>query len=91
MANPEAAIKAIKERDGLIDEKLELRRLKLAIADAVATPNARAEGFGQVSPSRLALMARKSRTPTAPRPASIPKGLECRLPAIKAELTVFPK
>jgi NitT/TauT family transport system substrate-binding protein len=57
LANPEAAIKVLKERDGLIDEKLELRRLKLAISSAIATPHAKSEGFGQVSLPRLTLMA----------------------------------
>lgn len=55
--NPEAAIKVLKERDGLIDEKLELRRLKLAISSAIATPHAKAEGYGQVMLPRLTLMA----------------------------------
>ncbi len=57
LANPEAAIKVLKERDGLIDEKLELRRLKLAISSAIATPHAKSEGFGQVFLPRLTLMA----------------------------------
>jgi len=57
LANPEAAIKVLKQRDGLIDEKLELRRLKLAIASAIVTPHAKAEGYGQVSLPRLTLMA----------------------------------
>jgi NitT/TauT family transport system substrate-binding protein len=92
MANPEAAVKAIKERDGLIDEKLELRRLKMAIADAVATPNARAEGFGQVSPSRLSLMASQVSDAYATKNRVDPKTVwdASYLPS-KAELTVFPK
>jgi NitT/TauT family transport system substrate-binding protein len=92
MANPEAAVKAIKERDGLIDEKLELRRLKMAIADAVATPNARAEGFGQVSPSRLALMASQVSDAYGTKNRVDPKIVwdASYLPS-KAELTVFPK
>jgi len=57
IANPEAAVKTVKERDGIIDDKLELRRLKLAISTAIATPDARAEGFGEVRAPRLALMA----------------------------------
>jgi NitT/TauT family transport system substrate-binding protein len=36
---------------------LETRRLQLAIDTVVASPNARAEGFGQVNPGRLSLMA----------------------------------
>jgi len=57
LADPEGAIKVLKERDGLIDAKLELRRLKLAISSAIATPHAKAEGYGQVSLPRLTLMA----------------------------------
>jgi NitT/TauT family transport system substrate-binding protein len=92
MANPEAAVKAIKERDGLIDEKLELRRLKMAIADAVATPNARAEGFGQTSPARLALMASQVSDTYATKNRVDAKAVwdGSFLPS-KAELTVFPK
>lgn len=57
LADPVAAVKTVKERDALIDEKLELRRLQLAISSSIASPNARAEGFGQVSAPRLSLMA----------------------------------
>ena len=92
MANPEAAVKAIKDRDGLIDEKLELRRLKMAIADAVATPNARAEGFGQVATSRMALMASQVSDAYATKSRVDPKTVwdGAYLPS-KAELAVFPK
>jgi NitT/TauT family transport system substrate-binding protein len=34
-----------------------VRRLQLAIDTVIASPDARAEGFGQVVPSRLSLMA----------------------------------
>ena len=57
MANPEAAIETVKQRDGIINAVLETRRLKLAIDSVVASPDARAEGFGQVNPGRLSLMA----------------------------------
>jgi NitT/TauT family transport system substrate-binding protein len=57
MENPEAAIAAVKARDGLVNVPLETRRLKLAIDSVVASPDARREGFGQVNPARLALMA----------------------------------
>lgn len=57
MANPDAAVEFVKQRDGIIDTKLETRRLKLAITDVVASPDAYAEGFGQVNPARLSLMA----------------------------------
>jgi NitT/TauT family transport system substrate-binding protein len=57
MANPKAAVAIVKERDGIINSELEERRLKLAIDSAIATPDARAEGFGEVRGPRLALMA----------------------------------
>jgi NitT/TauT family transport system substrate-binding protein len=92
MANPESAIKVVKERDSLIDEKLELRRLKLAIESSIATPNAKAEGFGQVSPARLSLMASQVsdtyNTKTRVDPNLVWNG--SFLPS-KAELNVFPK
>jgi NitT/TauT family transport system substrate-binding protein len=92
MANPEAAIKAVKERDGLIDEKLELRRLKLAIASAIATPSAKAEGFGQVSAPRLSLMASQVSDVYATKTRVDPKTVWAStfLPSA-AELNVFPK
>jgi NitT/TauT family transport system substrate-binding protein len=92
MIDPAGAIKVLKERDGLIDEKLELRRLKLAIASAIATPNAKAEGFGQVSAARLTLMASQVsdtyQTKTRVDPALLwnPSFLPTH-----AELDVFPK
>ena len=57
VADPDGHIKYVKERDGIIDEALEKRRLRLAIQSAIATPDARAEGFGDVNKPRLALMA----------------------------------
>jgi NitT/TauT family transport system substrate-binding protein len=57
MANPDAAIEYVKARDGIINVDLEKRRLRMAIDAVVASPDARAEGFGQVQGPRLALMA----------------------------------
>ncbi|MCU0763900.1 MAG: ABC transporter substrate-binding protein [Hydrogenophaga sp.] len=57
MANPAAGIETVKARDGIINVALETRRLQLAIDSVVASPDARAEGFGKVNPGRLALMA----------------------------------
>jgi len=57
IAHPEEGIKAVKARDGIIDEKLEVRRLKLALDSVVKSPDAKAEGFGRVSKPRLSLMA----------------------------------
>ncbi len=57
MANPDPAIEYVKARDGIINVDLEKRRLRMAIDAVVASPDARAEGFGVVNPGRLALMA----------------------------------
>jgi NitT/TauT family transport system substrate-binding protein len=57
LTNPDAAIDSVKARDGIINVKLEQRRLKMAINDVVNSPDARAEGFGQVKLPRLSLMA----------------------------------
>jgi NitT/TauT family transport system substrate-binding protein len=57
IADPKAAIAYVKQRDGIINEELELRRLKLALDATVLTPDAKAEGFGAVMGPRLALMA----------------------------------
>lgn len=57
IANPEAAIAVVKERDGIINTALETRRLKLAIDSVVASPDARREGFGRINDGRMALMA----------------------------------
>ena len=57
MANPDPAIEFVKARDGIINVELEQRRLRMAIDAVVASPDARAEGFGQAVPGRLALMA----------------------------------
>jgi NitT/TauT family transport system substrate-binding protein len=57
VARPEAAIADVKARDGIINAELETRRLKLAIDTVINSPDARAEGFGQINPARLSLMA----------------------------------
>jgi len=57
IANPVEAITYVKKRDPLIDDKLELARLKLLISQTLNSPDARAEGFGQVSQPRVTLMA----------------------------------
>ncbi|MFT3720020.1 ABC transporter substrate-binding protein [Pseudorhodoferax sp.] len=91
MANPAAAIEYVKARDGIINVPLETRRLQLAIETVVASPNARAEGFGQVDPARLSLMASQVSdafgTKTRVDPAAVWNG--SFLPS-KAELDVLP-
>ena len=57
VADPKAAIAFVKQRDGIINEALEERRLMLALDAVVLTPDAKAEGFGSVMAPRLALMA----------------------------------
>ena len=57
MAKPDAAIETVKERDGIINTALETRRLKLAIDTVINSPDAHTEGFGQVVPGRMSLMA----------------------------------
>jgi NitT/TauT family transport system substrate-binding protein len=57
ITNPEQAVKTVKARDGIINTELETRRLKLTIDTVINSPQARIEGFGQVKPGRLALMA----------------------------------
>ena len=57
VADPAVAIESVKARDGIVDSKLETRRLQLAIDTVVNSADARAEGFGTVNAGRLALMA----------------------------------
>lgn len=57
IADPKAAVAAVKRRDGLVNEATELRRLQLAIDQSIFTPDAKADGFGDVNGARLALMA----------------------------------
>jgi NitT/TauT family transport system substrate-binding protein len=57
IADPKAAIATVKARDGIINEELETRRLKLALDATVLTADAKAEGFGATNGGRLALMA----------------------------------
>ena len=57
MQNPAAGIETVKARDGLINVPLETRRLQLAIDSVIASPDARKEGFGQINPGRMSLMA----------------------------------
>ncbi|ACB33366.1 NMT1/THI5 like domain protein [Leptothrix cholodnii SP-6] len=57
IADPKASVAIVKERDGIINADLELRRLQLALDATVLTPDARAEGFGAINGPRLSLMA----------------------------------
>ena len=92
IANPAAAIQDVKARDGIINVELETRRLKLAIDTVINSPNARAEGFGQVNGPRLSLMASQVsdafNTKTRINPDAVWNG--SFLPT-KAELNILPK
>jgi NitT/TauT family transport system substrate-binding protein len=92
IANPAAAIADVKARDGIVNPELETRRLKLAIDTVINSPNARAEGFGQVNGPRLSLMASQVSdafgTKTRVNPEAVWNG--AFLPT-KAELNVLPK
>jgi len=57
VANPAVAIESVKARDGIVDSKLETRRLQLAIDTVINSADARAEGFGTVNAGRMSLMA----------------------------------
>ncbi|MDF1486661.1 ABC transporter substrate-binding protein [Ramlibacter sp. H39-3-26] len=92
IANPGAAIAYVKERDGIVNTDLETRRLKLAIDTVINSPDARTEGFGQVVPGRLSLMASQVsdtfNTKTRVNPETVWNG--AFLPA-KAELNILPR
>ena len=91
MTNPAAAIEYVKQRDGIINTELETRRLQLAIDTVINSADARAEGFGQLNPGRLSLMASQVSdafaTKTRVNPDAVWNGTF--LPS-KAELNVLP-
>ena len=91
IANPAAAIAYVKARDGIINTEMEARRLKMAIDTVINSPDARAEGFGQINGARLSLMASQVSdafsTKTRVNPDAVWNG--AFLPT-KAELNVLP-
>jgi NitT/TauT family transport system substrate-binding protein len=91
MANPDPTIEYVKARDGIINVDLEKRRLRMAIDAVVASPDARAEGFGVVNPGRLALMASQVSDAFATKTRIDPNAVwtDAFLPA-KAELNILP-
>jgi NitT/TauT family transport system substrate-binding protein len=92
LANPGAAIADVKARDGIVNVELETRRLKLAIDTAINSPNARAEGFGQVNGPRLSLMASQVSDAfnTKTRVNADAVWTDAYLPS-RAELAILPK
>ena len=91
MAKPDDAIEFVKARDGIINVELEKRRLRMAIDAVVASPDARAEGFGQVVPGRLALMASQVSDAFGTKTRVDPNAVwtDAFLPS-KAELNILP-
>ena len=57
VADPQAAVATLRDYDGGIDLARETKRLKLTLNGSVLSADARAEGFGEVDPARLTLMA----------------------------------
>lgn len=92
LANPDAAIDSVKARDGIINVKLEQRRLKMALDQVVNSPDARAEGFGQVKLPRLSLMASQVGDAFATKTRVNPEAVwtPAYLPSA-ADLNVLPK
>lgn len=92
MDNPDASIEYVKARDGIINVDLEKRRLRMAIDAVVASPDARAEGFGVVVPGRLALMASQVSDAFGTKTRVDPNAVwtDAFLPP-KAELNILPK
>ena len=92
MSNPDPAIDYVKQRDGIINVALEQRRLRMAIDAVIASPDARAEGFGVVVPARLKTMAEQVSeafaTKTPVNAAAV--WTDAYLPS-KAELDILPK
>jgi len=72
IASPSAAISDVKARDGIVNVVRETRRLQLAIDTVINSPDARAEGFGQVNGPRLSLMASEVSDPLTLKPALTP-------------------
>jgi NitT/TauT family transport system substrate-binding protein len=91
IAKPDEAIEYVKARDGIVNVDLEKRRLRMAIDAVVASPDARAEGFGQVVPGRLALMASQVSDAFATKTRVNPDTVwtDAYLPS-KAELNILP-
>jgi NitT/TauT family transport system substrate-binding protein len=53
MAEPAAAIAAVKARDGLSDEAIEMERLQLIVDTTMRTPGTRRHGWGAAVPDRI--------------------------------------
>ena len=59
IADPDAAIKFVKDREPLIDGEVEKRRLRLALQVSIATPSAKANGIGGAEKANVDRMVRE--------------------------------
>jgi len=75
IANPAAAIAALKKRSSLTDEKLELAKLEWLIKNQLVTPESKADGLGGVRDDRfatsLATVGSAFELPKTPTPAEV--------------------
>jgi NitT/TauT family transport system substrate-binding protein len=53
LANPQAAITALKKQSPLVDEALELEKLRWLIKNQIVTAESRADGLGAVRKDRM--------------------------------------
>jgi len=92
IANPEAAIASMKAKDGLVNVPQEVKRLKLTIETAIDSEGARKEGFGQLNPARLQLMAEQvAKAYATKRPIPVQAVWNGSFLPSAAELEVLPK
>ena len=92
IAHPEAAIASMKAKDGLGNVPQEVKRLKLTIETAIDSEGARKEGFGQLNPARLQLMAEQvAKAYATKRPIPVQAVWNGSFLPSAAELDVLPK
>lgn len=92
IAHPEAAIASMKAKDGLVNAPLEVKRLKLTVETAIDSEGARKEGFGQLNPARLQLMAEQvGKAYATKRPIPVQAVWNGSFLPSAAELDVLPK
>lgn len=75
VADPAAAIAALKKRSALVDEKLELAKLEWLIKNQLVTDESKADGMGGVRAARfneaLATVSKAFGLPETPKPADV--------------------
>ena len=75
LANPQAAITALKKHSPLVDEALELEKLRWLIKNQIVTAESRADGLGGVRKDRIeksvVVLTKAFQLPSTPSPADI--------------------